>query len=106
MMMFKSMLAIALGGLMLVMAPEGSIAADNATPSKSVRGKRQPLEVNIYPPRRRGGYSFGVPDVVNTYSRTPPPYADVRQTPGGPFDSGFFFDSAMSPRGGNSPYLH
>jgi len=30
----------------------------------------------------------------------------VRQTPGGPFDSGFFFDSAIGPHGGNSPYQH
>jgi hypothetical protein len=29
-----------------------------------------------------------------------------RQTPGGPFDHGFFFDSAMGMRGGNAPYMH
>jgi len=71
------------------------------------RHYRRPLEVTIYPRRRRvGGYSFGPSDVVNTYHRNPPPYADVRQTPGGPFDSGFFFDSAIGPHGGNSPYQH
>jgi len=32
------------------------------------------------------------------------PYVD-RQTPNGPFDHGFFFDSAIEPRGGNAPYL-
>ena len=28
------------------------------------------------------------------------------QTPGGPFDSGFFFDSGIRPNGGNSPYMN
>lgn len=29
--------------------------------------RKPPLEVNIYPLRRRGGYSFSASDVVNTY---------------------------------------
>jgi hypothetical protein len=33
------------------------------------------------------------------------PYLN-RQTPGGPFDSGFFFDSGVRPNGGNSPYMN
>src|SRR5436190_17254012 len=69
------------------------------------RSKR-PLEVNIYAPRRRvGGYSYSASDVINTSGTSPPPLADIRQTPSGPFDSGFFFDSGMGPQGGNSPYL-
>jgi hypothetical protein len=69
--------------------------------------RRRPLEVNIYGPRRRvGGYSYSAADVINTYGSSPPPWADIRQTPSGPFDSGFFFDSGMGPRGGNAPYLH
>ena len=69
--------------------------------------KRRPLEVNIYAGRRRiGGYSYRASDVVNTYGQSPPPWLDVRQTPSGPFDSGFFFDSGIGPHGGNSPYLH
>lgn len=73
----------------------------------AARRKRPPIEVDIYAPRRRGGYSFGVQDVTSTYnSRNPPPYAHVRQTPSGPFDSGFFFDSGIGPRGGDAPYPH
>ena len=69
--------------------------------------KRGPLEVNIYTRRRRvGGYSYRTTDVVSTHGRSPPPYMDVRQSPGGPFDSGFFFDSGIGPHGGNSPYFH
>jgi len=29
-----------------------------------------------------------------------------KQTPGGPFDSGFFFDSGIGRNGGDSPYLN
>jgi hypothetical protein len=62
--------------------------------------------------QRRGGYSFTRADLFNTYgdSRTSgatnsfrDPYVD-RQTSSGPFDHGFFFDSGIAPRGGNSPY--
>jgi hypothetical protein len=67
--------------------------------------KKSPLQVTIYG-RRIGGYSYRASDVTNTYGRSPPPYEHVSQSPGGPFDSGFFFDSAIRPRGGNSPYQH
>lgn len=63
--------------------------------------------------QRRGGYSYSAADTINTYgdSRTRfgstsvyrHPYLD-RQTNSGPFDHGFFFDSGISPRGGDSPY--
>jgi hypothetical protein len=66
-----------------------------------------------YVVRRGGGYSYTVEDVINTYgdSRTRfgstnffrDPMVD-RQTPFGPFDHGFFFDSAIAPQGGDAPY--
>jgi hypothetical protein len=52
----------------------------------------------------RGGYAYGRSEVTNTYeffSRAP--YAWVDQSPGGPFDSGFFFDSGIRPLN-NAPY--
>ena len=62
---------------------------------------------------RGGYYSYTDSDVINTYggSRTlyggtnsyRDPFTD-RQTTAGPFDHGFFFDSGMGPRGGDSPY--
>ena len=69
------------------------------------RYARQPLEVTIYRRRRIGGYSYSAGDVTSTYGSNPPPYMDVRQSQGGPFDSGFFFDSGTGLHGGNSPYL-
>lgn len=62
---------------------------------------------------RRGGYSFSAADTINTYGDTQSRYSSTsmfrnydfgRQTSFGPFDSDFFFDSGVSPRGGNSPY--
>ena len=74
--------------------------------AKARHYRHRPLEVTIYGGRRIGGYSYGASSVVNTYNRrNPPPYVDVRQSPGGPFDWGFFFDSAMPPLGGQSPYM-
>ena len=65
--------------------------------------------------KRRGGYSYSVEDTINTYgdSRTLNGGANsyrfelyTRQTPSGPFDHGFFFDSGIGLHGGNSPYLN
>ena len=51
----------------------------------------------------RGGYSYGRSDVVVPFGYTRGPWAEVRQSPGGPFDSGFFFDSDITPLN-NAPY--
>lgn len=83
--------------------------ADAPAKVRAYRKKRPPLEIDIYAQRRRvGGYSYRVPDVTGTYNtRNPPPYMHVRQTPSGPFDSGFFFDSACCGlHGGDAPYPH
>lgn len=72
------------------------------------RTKRQPTE-------RRGGYSYSQADTINTYGDTRGRYGRTeafrdpnidRQTNFGPFDNGFFFDSGVGARGGNSPYLN
>ena len=51
----------------------------------------------------RGGYSYGRSDVVVPFGHSRAPWAEVRQSPGGPFDSGFFFDSDITPLN-NAPY--
>lgn len=64
---------------------------------------------------RRGGYSYSAPDTINTYGDARSNYGSAssyrdpsldRQTNAGPFDHGFFFESGISPRGGNSPYMN
>jgi hypothetical protein len=65
--------------------------------------------------KARGGYSYSVEDTINTYGDSRTKYGGAtslrdpmldRQTNSGPFDHGFFFDSGMAPRGGDSPYMN
>jgi hypothetical protein len=114
----RTLLAIAVGAIALLACSAmsradirmaGGLGYANGPGLTKVRyvRKRRPMQVDIYSTRRRRGYSYSAADVINTSGRhAPPPYADVRQTPGGPFDSGYFFDSGMGTVGGNSPYLH
>ena len=62
---------------------------------------------------RGGYYSYINQDVINTFEGSQARYGSAnafrdpyieRQTVAGPFDSGFFFDSGLGPRGGDSPY--
>jgi hypothetical protein len=65
---------------------------------------------------RRGGYSYVYPDSINTYGDARGRYGAAwslreqsleRQTPAGPFDHGYFFDSGIGSQfGGQSPYMH
>ena len=119
----KGSLMIALGALALVAFCGGEpaqaderkrtlVSDDSGTSVKSRYRKR--TRVYGYT-ARRGGYSYTPSDVVNTYGLTRnlygstnsfrDPFSD-RQTVAGPFDHGFFFDSGIGPRGGDSPYLH
>jgi hypothetical protein len=50
----------------------------------------------------RGGYAYDKFDTT-TYGPYRGPYGVIDQSPGGPFDSGFFFDSGITPLN-NSPY--
>jgi hypothetical protein len=62
---------------------------------------------------RRGGYSYSQQDSINTYGDSRTKYGSAsayrdpsldKQTVSGPFDHGFFFDSAIGLHGGDSPY--
>jgi hypothetical protein len=109
----RALLTIGLSALALLACDGATLALDRpsapayaatAEPTQVKYQRRRPVEVTIYGRRRIGGYSYRAPDVTSTYGHTPPPWAHVRQTQNGPFDSGFFFDSGIEPRGGNSPY--
>ena len=63
---------------------------------------------------RVGGYSYSQSDTINTYGDSRGRYGSAlslrdphlgRQTEGGPFDHGFFFDSGVTRHGGDSPYM-
>jgi hypothetical protein len=64
---------------------------------------------------RRGGYSYSYSDSINTYGDSRSLYGSAsayrdpnldKQTNAGPFDHGFFFDSGVGARGGDSPYMN
>jgi hypothetical protein len=89
-------------------APEAAATAEHP---KSATYRKGPQVRGFI--QRRGGYSYGVADTINTYGDTRTTYGSVnsyrdpwsdRQSRNGPFDHGFFFDSGIAPRGGDSPY--
>lgn len=61
----------------------------------------------------KGGYSYSYEDTINSYGGSRTRYNNSvyveprldRQTDAGPFDHGYFFDSATGLHGGDSPYL-
>ena len=80
---------------------------------KSRYRRKHATRVRGFLARRGGYYSYNDQDVINTYEgvRTSYGMLDVfrepylgRQSSAGPFDHGFFFDSGVSPRGGDTPY--
>ncbi len=86
-------------------AAELQLTGSNKTPGAKVKGYSQ----------RRGGYSYYAEDSINTYGDARTKYGSAstyrdpsldHQTNSGPFDHGFFFDSAVGPRGGDSPYMN
>ena len=125
--MRKIGLALALGALALIGFATAGEAAERRsgatrrdrgipqTDQRPVHRKRRPIAARAYRARRIGFYSYTYRDVINTYGMARAKYGSMnsyrdpsldRQTVNGPFDHGFFFDSAIAPRGGSSPYLH
>lgn len=114
------MTALAAVATVLLAAPPADagqrrvVTSDGAAAHPQSRAYRSGPRVKGYV-ARRGGYSYSAVDSINTYgdARTKfggaSSYRDPlldRQTNAGPFDHGFFFDSAVAPRGGDAPYMH
>jgi hypothetical protein len=109
----KIALTFALGAMALAVSAPHVLAAERAAKAPSVRteGAAQPTDARYtrkhaahprqFAGRRIGFYSYSYRDVIGRYRD---PYLD-RQTQAGPFDYGFFFDSGITPRGGDSPYM-
>src|SRR5438046_5548168 len=114
------LLALTLGSLALLGFTAAGQAAERRATVASTAGTHHPTSARYVRKRapavggyrRIGFYSYSYRDVINTYgmSRTlyggtntyRAPFMD-RQTPSGPFDHGFFFDSGMGLHGGDSP---
>ena len=123
-MKYKAVLAITLGAAAMWACPAPTEAGERRGATRVVHeGALQPTKARYKRKRavrvygystRRGGYSYEYSDVINTYGQSRSLYGSInsyrdpfvdRQTPSGPFDHGFFFDSGMAPRGGDSPYI-
>ena len=92
-------LACALAVLIATL-PAHTVEAANG--KKSV--KKKPLRVVVTRGRRIGGYTYGKSEAMS--AKDTRRFVDpIRQSPSGPFDSGFFFEQPMGPRGGYTPYM-
>jgi len=84
----------------LVCAP---IVSADAAPRKRYS---KPLSVPVYKKhygKYRGGYSYRYVDSIDT--RKFVDRSSSYQSQGGPFDSGFFFETPRGPYGGTTPYF-
>ena len=107
----KTLLVVGLG-VAALMAYTGASQADGrratitveptTSESKAAHNRKRATRARRYVVMR-GGYSYSKYDVIGTYGSSRAPYAWVDQSPGGPFDSGFFFDSGVRPLN-NAPY--
>jgi hypothetical protein len=101
----KFVIAVLSGGLLV-----GLIASADAAPKRNPNSDQG----QGYTLHRGGGYSYSYSDSINTYGGSRSRYGGGEefrdptlelQTPAGPFDHGFFFDSAIGQHGGNAPYM-
>lgn len=88
---------------------------DGVTVCHRYKASHPGTRVKGFVTRRGGGYSYSFAESINTYGDTGSRYPSNlkfrdpsfdRQTDGGPFDNGFFFDSGIRPHGGDSPYMN
>lgn len=105
--------AVAVVATLPVAAGDRSGASQAGPEHRTSRHYRSGAQVKGYK-QRRGGYSYDYADSINTYGDSRSNYGGAtslrdpmldRQTKAGPFDHGFFFDSGIGPRGGDSPYM-
>ena len=100
-------IAVAAGFLMLAtlsgagdyIAP--GVRADEVTPKKKVVRRRKDRAYAV----EQGSSPAEIARYFALYGGYIDPHLN-KQTPGGPFDSGFFFDSGIGRNGGNSPYMN
>jgi len=118
--------ALALGALVVTTSASDGFAAERIAKAPTVRSvgaarqtssrhyRKRAVHARRFAGRRIGFYSYSYRDVINTYGMSRSLYGSIntyrdpyvdRQTPAGPFDHGFFFDSGILPRGGDSPYV-
>jgi hypothetical protein len=106
-MKYKTMLAglAACAAVAVASVPgTGDILVANAYAQASQPAKTRPVAGRNVELRRGGYYSYGAPEGTRRSNTHLAPMVDL-QSPAGPFDSGFFFDSGLTPHWwNNAPY--
>jgi hypothetical protein len=111
-MMRVMIMGLAIGLTAALTMPSPADADGKRQYSSSGKASKGPA-VRGYVVRQGGGYSYIAEDVINTYGNSRTRYGSNnfyrdpmldRQSQFGPFDNGFFFDSGITARGGDSPY--
>lgn len=74
------------------------------TEAEAQTRKGRPLAVDVYKKPYRGGYSVRKSDTYDTRRFVDPSL--TRQSQGGPFDEGFFFETPRGAFGGSTPYFY
>ena len=88
---------------LMCMLVAGLAAAPFVTRADAQARKGRPLAVEVYKKQYRGGYSVRKTDTYDT--RKFVDQSNYRQSQGGPFDEGFFFETPRGPFGGSAPYF-
>lgn len=121
-MKFRQVVMSFVSAFVLVIGTQASVAGDRYKKSGATAGGAHPTSrhyrsgarVKGYR-ARRGGYSYSYQDSINTYGDSRSNYGGAstfrdpkldQQSPAGPFDHGFFFDSGTQLNGGDSPYMN
>jgi hypothetical protein len=101
--MLAALAACAVAAVAGVPGADGILTA-KAHAQASQPGKARPPAGRSVELRRGGYYSYGVPEGTRRSDIHLAPMVDL-QSPAGPFDSGFFFDSGLTPHWwNNAPY--
>ena len=102
-------------GLVAVAAIAAAMSVDAVTTTADAQNTGTVRVRKGYTIRHGGYYSYSRSDSINTYGNARTRYGNTnsyrdpmtdRQSPSGPFDHGFFFDSGMGLHAGNAPYQH
>lgn len=98
--------AIAAGVLMLAaLGDAGNFAAPGAYAGEYTQKKKPARRASRAATLEQGSTPEEIARYFALHGGNIDPYIN-KQSPGGPFDSGFFFDSGIGPNGGDSPYMN
>ncbi len=95
--LLAAVLAVASVGTVATISRAGIRAGDGQEEREAARG--------VVRYKRVGGYSYRYQDTKMSPSEAKRFWDPPLQSISGPFDSGFFFDSAQRRNGGDAPYM-